>query len=121
MRTLLLVALLFAAAGAMAQGLSDPTRPPGVAGSAPQSGAIDEVPAGGPQLQSVLISPSRRIAIINGSTVSLGGMVGEAKVVRISQTEVVLRRGAETEVLKMYPGIEKQATKRRVSRQGGGK
>lgn len=121
-----LTALLFycglsCASLAQGQALSDPTRPPG--GSAapiPGQASVEETPPG-TQLQSVLIAAGRRVAVINGQTVALGGMVGEAKVIRISETEVVLRRGAENEVLKLYPGVEKQATKRRAPRQGGGK
>jgi MSHA biogenesis protein MshK len=115
------LALMLACAALPAWGqLSDPTRPPGATGQAMQGG-LDESQPTGTQLQSVLIAAGRRVAIINGNTVALGGMVGEAKVIKISETEVVLRRGAETEVLKMYPGIEKQATKRRAPRQGGAK
>lgn len=106
---------------AQAQSLTDPTRPPGgSAAPVPGHTSVEEVPAG-TQLQSVLIAAGRRVAVINGTTVPLGGMVGEAKVIKISETEVVLRRGTETEVLKMYPGIDKQATKRRIPRHGGAK
>lgn len=103
----LLVAL--AALGALqasAQALVDPTRPP----NAPMGEA--EAAVSGTQLQSILISSSRRLAIINGATVALGGMVGEAKVVRITETEVTLQKGDEKEVLKLYPGIDKQPIKR---------
>jgi hypothetical protein len=55
----------------------------------------------------VLLSPRRKIAVINGVTVPLGGMVGEARLVKITETEVVLKTGNETEVLKLFPGIEK--------------
>jgi MSHA biogenesis protein MshK len=120
MRTLLLLLGVACSAAAGAQGLSDPTRPPGVASPASTTGSADEMPVG-PQLQSVLIAQGRRVAVINGTTVALGGMLGDAKVIKISETEVVLKRGQETEVLKMYPGIEKQAAKRRVSRHGGAK
>lgn len=99
----------FAALGALqasAQALVDPTRPP----NAP-AGEADAAP-GGSQLQSILIAANRRIAIINGVTVGLGGMVGEAKVVRITETEVTLLKGDEKEVLKLYPGVDKQPIRR---------
>jgi MSHA biogenesis protein MshK len=102
------VAGLLALAPAWAQGLVDPTRPPSASPGAPQ----DDAPAGAPQLQSVLISPGRRLAIISGNTVALGDAVGDAKVVKITETEVVLRRGDETEVLKLFPGVDKQPVKR---------
>ncbi|MEW6687739.1 MAG: MSHA biogenesis protein MshK [Pseudomonadota bacterium] len=108
-------AATLAMASARAQALTDPTRPPQAIapGDAPQE-------AGGTQLQSVLISPRRRLAIINGAMVSLGDTVGEAKVVKITETEVVLRKDGETEVLKLFPGVDKQAA-RRSSRQGRAK
>ena len=94
---------------ARAQALVDPTRPP----NAP-AGEADAAQSGGTQLQSILIASNRRLAIINGATVGLGGMVGEAKVVRITETEVTLQKGDETEVLKLYPGVDKQPIKRRA-------
>ncbi len=95
------------AAGAQAQSLSDPTRPPG-AGA--RQGVQEEAPAGR-QLQSVLMSGGRKLAIIDGTMVPLGGMFGEARVVKISETEVVLKTGEETETLKLYPSAEKQRVK----------
>ena len=103
-----------AAAGAHAQTLTDPMRPPG-AGAMTQQGAQDEAPAGR-RLQSVLLSGGRKLAIIDGATVRLGGMVGEARVVNISETEVTLKTGDETEVLKLYPAVDKQPVKRAPSR-----
>ena len=102
-----------ALSGAQGSALSDPTRPPTV--SAGVGGVLDEGPAGH-QLQSVLLSGGRKLAIIDGATVPLGGMVGEAQVVKISETEVTLKTGDETEVLKLYPAVEKQPVKRAASR-----
>lgn len=102
---------LWAFVPAHAQSLSDPTRPPNAQAAGP-----DGAGATGTQLQSVLISQGRRLAIINGATVALGETVGEAKVVKITETEVVLQKGSETEVLRLYPGIDKQPVKRGQSR-----
>jgi MSHA biogenesis protein MshK len=100
-------------AAALAQGIADPTRPPGA--GAMQQGAQDEPPAGR-QLQSVLLSGGRKLAVIDGTVVPLGGMLGEARVVKITETEVVLKTGEETETLKLFPGVEKQAAKRAAKR-----
>ena len=100
---------LLGAAQVRGQALVDPTRPP----NAPVEGDAVEAP-GGSRLQSILIASNRKLAIINGTTVALGGMVGEAKVVRITETEVTLQKGDETEVLKLYPGVDKQPIKRRT-------
>jgi MSHA biogenesis protein MshK len=103
------MAAQLAAGTARAQALVDPTRPP----NAPAPGeAQDAAPA--VQLQSILISRSRRLAIINGDTVALGGTIGEARVVKITETEVTLQKGEETEVLKLFPGVDKQPSKRRT-------
>jgi MSHA biogenesis protein MshK len=112
----LAAAIGLAAVCAQAQGLSDPTRPPG-AGA--MQGSQDEVPAGR-QLQSVLLSGGRRLAIIDGTMVALGGMLGEARVVKISETEVVLKRGEEMETLKLFPSVDKQPVKRAPSRARAG-
>ncbi len=97
-------------------GMTDPTRPP----NATEVAGGPAVPAG-PQLQSVLISPDRRLAVISGETVRQGAMIGDAKVVRIGETEVMLRRGEQTEVLKLTPGADKKFVKarKRVARDGG--
>ena len=98
------LALCFCCGAAQAQAMTDPTRPPvehvETAGSAP---VPDE-----PVLQSVMITPTLRAAIINGETVQLGGRFREAQVVKISENEVVLKSGTETQILKMYPGVEKR-------------
>jgi MSHA biogenesis protein MshK len=107
------LAAAFLAAGAQAQSLNDPTRPPGA--GAMQQGGQDEVPAGR-QLQSVLLSGGRKLAVIDGTMVPLGGMLGDARVVKITETEVVLKTGEETETLKMYPSVEKQSVKRGAGR-----
>ena len=101
--------LLAAAAGSHAQALVDPTRPPNAV--APTDTASE--PAAN-QLQSVLISQGRRIAVINGETVPLGGRIGDATVVRISATEVTLKRGDELEVLGMFSGVEKKSVRKRL-------
>jgi MSHA biogenesis protein MshK len=100
----LLVALLGGMSGAWAQVMNDPTRPPATIDSGP-----GEVDAGdGSRLQSVMIWPSGRAAIINGVMVKQGEKYGDAVLVRVEESEVVLRRGAESQVLKLYPAVEKR-------------
>jgi MSHA biogenesis protein MshK len=94
-----------------AQVLTDPTRPPSV--QAPTAEAGGEAPPQ-TQLQSILISRGRKLAVINGQTVPLGGKVGEATLVSVRETEVVLRSGDATEVLKLHPNVEKRPVRRPV-------
>ena len=103
------LAMLLSAA-ASAQGsvpLSDPTRPPVV-------GPVGEVvvPAG-PRLQSVLISPTRRSAVISGKTVALGARFGDATVEAINEGTVVLKYADRRETLQLIPGMDKR--ERRVA------
>lgn len=111
MRALAASTLLVLATAVQAQALRDPTRPPGDTG--PQS--AESAPAA-TQLQSVLIAKGRRVAVISGQAVPLGGMYGEARVVKITETEVVLKKGGETEVLKLYPDVEREPVKRGAAR-----
>jgi MSHA biogenesis protein MshK len=91
----------YSRADAAAQAMSDPTRPSGAVASAIGDGA----PAA-PLLQSVMITPTARLAIIGGETVHVGGKYGEARVVRITESTVVLRTAGGAETLRMYPGVE---------------
>ena len=93
---------------AHAENLPDPTRPPSELGAAAASGAA--VPSGGPLLQSVLISPRHKVAIISGKMVALDGMYGSARVVKISEGEVVLNEGGSLQTLKLFPGVEKKTS-----------
>lgn len=86
-----------------AQALADPTRPPAIL-SRPGSGSQPAV-AAGPVLQSVLIgrqAGGRQVAVIDGETVRLGGSFRGAVLVRMTETEIELRRGHERQVLKLF-------------------
>jgi MSHA biogenesis protein MshK len=107
----LLIALASVGTTANAQALRDPTRP----ASAVDVPAVDGEAPGGPVLQSVLIGPGRRVAVISGQAVHEGGKIGEATVARISESEVVLRTGKEVQTLKLFPSIETRRTERAES------
>jgi MSHA biogenesis protein MshK len=105
--TALAVALTAFSGVAAAQAIRDPTRPPAGFGAAgePTSG---QAPAGGLVLESVMLSPTRRTAIISGQVVSRGEYYGDALVAEVAEDHVVLNRGGSVLVLKMYPGTEKK-------------
>jgi MSHA biogenesis protein MshK len=84
---------------------ADPTRPPNA--NAVDSG-IAPVAAGGPRLESVLIAPDRRVAVISGQQVRLGDKFGDGRVVQITASEVVIRGAEATETLKLFPAAEKR-------------
>jgi MSHA biogenesis protein MshK len=95
----LALALMLCAASAAAQ-MNDPTRPPASFGAG-EADAGD----GGIMLQSVLISPIQRAAIINGVLVRLGEKYGDAVLIEVTENEVVLRGGGVRQVLKLHPGV----------------
>jgi MSHA biogenesis protein MshK len=101
----LLIALMGGMSSAFGQVASDPTRPP--AGYALES-AEPATEGGGLTLQSVLISPSYKAAIISGVMVKEGEKLGDAVLVKVAENEVVLRTAGVNQVLKLHPGVDKR-------------
>jgi MSHA biogenesis protein MshK len=99
-----------------ARALEDPTRPPVGFYVRPGSGA--GLGEGGPVLQSVLISDAGRLAIISGELVAMGGKTPAGRLVKVSETEVVLQQGATRKTLKLYPGAEKREPGARAAHSG---
>jgi MSHA biogenesis protein MshK len=103
-------------AGACAQGLQDPTRPPAAATPVPGGPAAA---SGGPQLQSILIGRAaggRHLAVIDGETVRPGDSFHGAKVARIGDNEVELVRGGDRQVLRLYAQAADGKTPARTAR-----
>jgi MSHA biogenesis protein MshK len=100
--------LVWAAAGCADTAINDPTRPPA---SAAPMGMVNGVAAPevlGPVLQSVMISRKRKIAVISGQEVALGGTIGDAKLVAVRDHEVDLRSpDGSLQTLQMYTGVTK--------------
>jgi hypothetical protein len=96
-----------AATVAHAQVLNDPTRPPAEAYTGTTADAGGAPPAA--LLQSVMITPTERTAIIGGERVKLGGNYGGARVVKITESEVVLHSANGSEILRMYPDVSMKA------------
>lgn len=100
----ILLALICVAAAstlASAQALRDPTRPPG----AGARGTSQKPESSGWHLQSVLISPERRYAIINGEVVAVGGAVSGAQLLAVAPEQVTLRTSAGVRVVQLYPDV----------------
>jgi len=91
---------------ALSQAMKDPTRPPAeLTVAAPQvEGAAGQQLH---QLQSVIISPTRKAAIIDGVLVELGAKYGDAVLTKVAEDEVVLKSDVSEEVLKLYPAVGK--------------
>lgn len=104
-----IILLALALGGPAAQALAadvlpDPTRPPVEAG-VESPGA--PVATGGPVLQSVMIRPGRRTAVISGQLLAEGERFGDARLVRVSEGEAILAGPEGRQTLKLFPGVEK--------------
>ncbi len=90
---------------AAAQALRDPTRPPINFGRTGEGGIVRSRDAEW-VLQSVLLSPERRYAIINGEVLTLGGSVAGAELVAIREGEVTLRAGGALRTIRLFPDVD---------------
>ncbi len=91
----------------LAESLPDPTRPSIDLSSSGASVAgeglpVEAVPHG---LQSVIISPQYRAAIINGETVKLGDKSGDSTLVEVRESSVVLQNAHGRRVLELFPKV----------------
>lgn len=81
----------------------DPTTPLGHIATSATTNGVQQF-----YLNSILISPQRKLAIINGNTLREGQTVpgsGNVKVQRISAQAVVLQQADQTWVLRLSPSI----------------
>jgi len=98
---------------AWGQPLSDPSRPPPAYLAAPPKGAgtsAAEIERP-PQLQSLLIGPSRKYAIIDGQLVGVGDAFRDGRVVAVTSAGVVLSSERGKETLSMFPNVQKHPVK----------
>ena len=63
---------------------------------------LEAVPQG---LQSIIISPQYRAAIINGETVSMGDKSGDSRLVEVRENSVVLQNAQGRRVLELFPKV----------------
>lgn len=107
LKMLLAALLLCASQIAAAEPLPDPTLPAidlnsSGTGSTTDVVPDDAVPRG---LQSVIISPDYRAAIINGETVTVGGKYGDSRLVEVRENSVVLQNAQGRRVLELFPKV----------------
>lgn len=105
---LLLISMALAQTTASAEALRDPTRPQtGVwhAQGAAKSGLVKPAPSL-PQLQLVLIGPSRRFVVIDGQLLKTGEFFKGLQITEILPQAVILRtvKGLRTLPLATLPG-----------------
>ena len=102
-KILAVVALL---APALTVAFSDPTQPVGSVTTTARA-AGPAAPAG-PVLQSTLVSPQRRVAVISGKQVRVGDKVNGAVVTEISPYEVRMKQGGRETTLRLLPKLNKE-------------
>ena len=108
MQAIATAAALTFSAGSSAQTLIDPTRPPlGLIAAAAGMDKGATGTAARPRLESILLSSTRKGAIVNGQYVPLGGSYGKATLIDVTATGVTLETGRKREVLKLYPLLAK--------------
>jgi hypothetical protein len=109
----LMLSGLFCAPAALAQ-VPDPTRPAaGVNATDTIGGVAAPVESG---VQTVIVRRGgKSAAVINGQYVEVGGKLGEMRVLKISESEVVLRGENGREVIKVTPDIQKVPARRQSS------
>ena len=84
--------------------LPDPTRPPAEIGGGDGMVASPQLPPA-KGLMSVIISPTRCAAIIDGKTFNLGEQYDGSKLVRISASGVVLQGPKGLRTMALFPGV----------------
>ena len=77
-----------------AENLPDPTRPLEYTGPVRQQEAL--------QLNSILISGERKVAVINGVQLSENQWLGDKRVIRIQSNQVTLVHQGQTIILSLY-------------------
>jgi len=103
-RTATALAASALACAAHAAPFADPTQPPAM------SDSVAGAASSGTRIESILIAPDRRLAIIDGQQVTVGSRVGSGIVVRITETEVVLRGNEGEQTLKLFPELAREST-----------
>lgn len=103
----LCVALLLLCAVPVAswgQVLSDPTRPPsGIGDPVVSPGLTVNLQVKG--LQSVILSPNRCAAIIDGKTVELGAKHGDERLIEVTERGVVLQGAHGRHEMALFPAV----------------
>ena len=99
------VAIALLSAPVVAAAFSDPTQPVGTALATAR--AAPAAPTG-PVLQSTLVSPQRRLAVISGKQVRVGDKVNGAEVTDILPYEVRMKQGGRETILRLLPKLNKE-------------
>lgn len=106
-RIMFLLLCVWPCAGS-AEALQDPTRPPAEIGEGAGAGASITIRSSAPTMRgllSVIISPSRCAAIIDGKTIKLGEKYGNATLIEITPNGVLLQGSSGVRSMGLFPGV----------------
>jgi hypothetical protein len=107
---LTLMALFFLLNQAQAQGLRDPTLPPseaGVASTTPDGKVLKTEPA----VMTIIVRDGRPYLAVGTRLYAQGEKLGQARIERISETEVWLREGGMLRKVSQFQGIQRSTVK----------
>jgi len=107
----LLLTLSLGVGSALAQ-VPDPMRPPAGALTTPEASVGTAAPVASGVQTVILRSAGKSAAVINGQYVEVGDKLGDKRVLKISESEVVLTGGAGREVIRLTPSAEKVPTRK---------
>ena len=94
------VLLILMASVLMQAVVADPTRPPAWLGNS-QPTERSQPAAENYDLQQILLSDKRQLAIINGQVLAVGEKLSGAKVMKISADSVVIKIGSKRKKLRL--------------------
>lgn len=93
----------------------DPTRPAGNQVTAEGGSGVSAPIESG--VQTVILRPGgKSAAVINGQYVVVGGKFGDKRVLRITESEIVLKGEGGREVIKVMPSIEKTPARKTAAK-----
>ena len=103
------IALLVLAVGAQAQGPRDPTIPRGASGLSGGSGdALAPALDAGPL--TVIVRNGQPFLVVGTRLVAQGQTLGNARVERITETEIWLREGGQLRKVPRFAGIQRRSS-----------
>jgi hypothetical protein len=112
----LAAAAAFWTATALAQPVTDPTRPPAFVEATSGAAGTAQTPAS--PLQSVILRPGAKPrALLSGEWVELGKEYNGARLIKVTETSVTLKGPSGHETLYLTPDVEKKPVKPAQSRQ----
>ena len=101
--------LLFGSAHVFAQEQRDPTRPPAETAASADGGAVAQSPLGESR-GSVVVRDGKPYLVVGTRLVAVGQKVGQARLERVTETEIWLREDGVLQKLPRFVGVQRHAS-----------